>query len=141
MVTFKLSARSREQLRGVHHDLVLVVSRGLLYSPHDFAVIEGLRAIERQRELVSRGLSKTYASKHLVQPDGYSHAVDIMAAGDLNNDGTVDHQDKLITWDRAVYGQIAEAMKRAAGELGIGVRWGGEYKTWYDGPHYELFST
>lgn len=135
---FRFGSRSRERLRSVHPDLVLVVSRGLLYSEIDFAVTEGLRSIERQRDLVSRRLSQTYASKHLVQPDGYAHAVDIMAVGDLDGDNDVDAQDRTRTWDRELYTAIAVAMQRAADELGIPIRWGGAFKSFFDGVHFEL---
>lgn len=134
----QLSARSRAALRGVHPDLVLVISRAVLYSEFDFGITEGLRTIERQRELVQKQLSKTFASKHLVQPDGYGHAVDVIAVGDLNGDGKRDHQDKAITWDRTKYAAIASAMKTAAAELGIAIRWGGDFKSFFDGPHFEL---
>jgi peptidoglycan L-alanyl-D-glutamate endopeptidase CwlK len=134
----RFSTRSRRALAGVHPDLVLVVSRGLLYSPHDFAVTEGLRSVERQRELVIKGWSRTYHSRHLLQPDGYGHAVDIVAVGDLDGDGDRDAQDRALTWDRQIYTQIADGMARAAHELGIGIRWGGEFRSFFDGPHFEL---
>ncbi len=133
-----IDARSRRRLVGAHPDLALVISRGLLYSPYDFVVTEGPRTIERQRELVSKGYSKTYASKHLPQSDGLAHAIDVMAIGDLNRDGVVDRHDKAITWDRHVYTAIAEAMKTAATQLGIEIRWGGDFEGFFDGPHFEL---
>jgi len=123
----------------VHPDLVLVTSRGLLYSQVDFAITEGLRDIERQRALVASGYSKTMRSNHLRQPDGFSHAVDVMAVGDIDQDGKIDAQDTSLTWDRDVYRKIAEAMHRAAAELGIGIRWGGDFKSFFDGPHFELY--
>lgn len=132
------SQRSRQQLLGVHPDLILVVSRGLLYSPIDFAVTEGVRSSYRQRQLREQGWSKTLNSKHLVQTDGYGHAVDVMAAGDLDGDGDVDAQDKAIAWQRHWYTRIADSMARASAELGIGIRWGGEFKGFFDGPHFEL---
>ncbi len=137
-MTFVFGSRSRRRLEGVHSDLVLVASRGLLYSTVDFAITEGVRSLERQRGLKAKGFSQTLTSKHLVQDDGFAHAFDVMAVGDLNGDGDVDAQDKSITWDRDLYGEIAKAMKQAAAELGISVRWGGDFKSFYDGPHFEL---
>lgn len=135
---FTFGDLSKLMLVGVHPDLVLVVSRGLLYSPHDFAVTEGLRSASRQKDLVAQGFSKTLLSKHLAQLDGYSHAFDIVAVGDLNDDGLVDAQDKKLTWDKTIYTEIADAMKKAAAELNIGIRWGGDFKSFFDGPHFEL---
>lgn len=77
-------------------------------------------------------------SKHLLQTDGWAHAIDVVAVGDLNMDGVVDVQDRSITWDKEIYGRIAEAMYAAAKEFGVKIRWGGEFKSLFDGPHFEL---
>jgi len=136
---FTFGRMSRTKLIGVHPDLVLVVSRGLLYSRVDFAITEGVRSYERQKDLVAQGKSWTLNSNHLVQPDGFAHAIDVMAVGDLNADGVVDAHDKGIAWTRGFYHDIADAMKQAAEELGIGIRWGGDFAGRYDGPHFELY--
>ncbi|MCK5613759.1 M15 family metallopeptidase [Candidatus Pacearchaeota archaeon] len=138
MNNFHLSVRSRRKLRGAHPDLAAVIDLGLDYSPYDFAVTESLRQLSRQKDLVAKGFSKTLYSKHLVQPDGFAHAVDLMAVGDLDRDGDIDVQDKSITWDREIYREIASAILRAAKELHTKVRWGGHFKSFYDGPHFEL---
>lgn len=135
---FVFGERSRRMLVGVHPDLVLVVSRGLKYSTRDFAVTEGVRSIERQRMLKAKGLSMTLNSKHLCQADGFAHAIDVMGVGDLDIDGDVDAQDRAMTWDRVVYKGIARGFAQAAQELGIGIRWGGDFKNFFDGPHFEL---
>ncbi len=133
MSNFHLSKRSFSKLRGVDSRLVRVVKHAIQISAIDFAVTEGVRDLDRQRSLVAQGKSHTLRSKHLV-----GHAIDVMAAGDLNNDGIIDHQDKSITWNREFYGPIADAMKQAALELSITIRWGGDFKSFYDGPHFEL---
>lgn len=135
---FRFGSRSRKKLWEVHPDLVLVVSRGLLYSPVDFAITEGARSVERQHELYEKGFSKTLRSRHLLHPDGVAHAIDVMAVGDINGDGARDHKDKALTWEPDVYAQIAEAMHKAADELGISIRWGGDFRGFFDGPHFEL---
>ncbi len=135
---FTFSRRSESNLVMVHPDLVRVARRGLILSPYDFAVTEGLRMPTRQKELVHRGFSKTMDSKHLLQPDGWAHAFDVVAVGDLNEDGVVDAQDRSITWDREIYSGIAVAMYTAAAELGTKIKWGGAFKILFDGPHFEL---
>lgn len=137
MGVVKPDARCRRKLLGVHSDLVLVVSRAMLYTEVDFTVTEGLRSYARQVKLRATGKSQTLRSKHLKR-NGFAHAVDVMAVGDLNDDGVTDHQDKSITWNRVHYWCIAAAMKRAAAELGIHIRWGGHFKSFFDGPHFEL---
>jgi peptidoglycan L-alanyl-D-glutamate endopeptidase CwlK len=132
-MSFVFSRKSREALWGVHSDLVLVVSRGLLYSSTDFVITEGLRSQARQDELYAAGLSMTRYGKHLT-----GQAIDVMAVGDLDGDGMVSPQDKILTWRPELYAAINEGMQRAAKELEIPIRWGGEFKSFFDGPHFEM---
>jgi peptidoglycan L-alanyl-D-glutamate endopeptidase CwlK len=134
----KLSLKSLARLDGVHPDLVRVVERAIALTKVDFAVAEGVRTPERQAVLVSQGFSKTLNSKHLIQRDGYGWAVDVVAVGDLDRDGHIDAQDTKHTWDRALYEDIARAFDAASIELGVSIRWGGRFKSFFDGPHFEL---
>lgn len=67
-----LGARSLGRLEGVHPDLVRIVKTAASISDLDFTVLEGLRTVERQKELVKQGASKTMKSRHLT-----GHAVDL----------------------------------------------------------------
>lgn len=121
-MAYALGSRSRERLQGVHPDLVRVVERAIQISPVDFTVIEGLRTVEKQREYVRAGASKTMNSRHIT-----GHAVDLAPwVG-----GTV-------RWDWPLFYKLAPAMKRAAQELGVAIVWGGDWRTFKDGPHFEL---
>lgn len=123
MSKFRLSRRSEENLRGVHPDLVKVVHRALEITDIDFMVIEGKRNESRQRQLVASGKSQTMNSRHLT-----GHAVD--CAPLVNN---------LIPWnDWSYFKKVADAMIQAAKELGVDVEWGGNWKTFKDGPHFQL---
>lgn len=117
-----LSKRDNLRLRGVHPDLVKIVTRAAELTETDFTVLEGLRTQERQRELVAKGASRTMRSRHLT-----GHAVDLGAMVG----GTV-------RWDWPLYHKIAAAMKAAAAELNIPLTWGGDWRTFKDGPHFEL---
>lgn len=64
MSNFKFSQRSENNLKGVNPDLVKIVRRALQLSPVDFGITEGLRTVERQRQLVAAG--KSYS---LLTPD------------------------------------------------------------------------
>ena len=119
---FKLGKKSIERLQGVHPDLVRVVERAIDLTPVDFTVLEGLRSPERQQTLVASGASQTLNSRHIT-----GHAVDLGA--------WVDNQ---VDWSWPLYAKIANAMKAAATELGIPIVWGGDWKTFKDGPHFEL---
>lgn len=120
-MTYKLGARSIANLRGVHPDLVAVVKRAIELTPIDFTVTEGLRTKERQAQLLKAGASKTMNSRHIT-----GHAVDLAAWVDG------------IRWDWPLYAKIAIAMKTAASELDIPIIWGGDWRTFKDGPHFEL---
>ena len=121
-MSFVLGRRSLARLEGVHPDLVAVVKRAIEITPQDFAVLEGLRTKERQAQLVQAGASKTLASRHLT-----GHAVDL---------GVL--VDGVVKWDWPLYDQLARTMKAAAAELHLPIEWGGDWKTFKDGPHFQL---
>ncbi|PZU74553.1 MAG: peptidase M15 [Brevundimonas sp.] len=121
-MSFRLSARSRARLSGVHPALIAVVERAIARTSVDFMIVEGLRTPERQAVLVRAGASRTLKSRHLT-----GHAVDVAAL--------VDGQ---VRWDWPLYGRIAEAFKTAALELKVPIVWGGDWRTLRDGPHFEL---
>ena len=121
-MAFTLGTRSRANLQGVHPDLVKVVQRAIQITSQDFTVIEGLRDIKRQEELLRRGATQTMNSRHLT-----GHAVDITPW--VNGE---------ISWDWKYYPEVAKAMKQAAQELKVDLEWGGNWKNFKDGPHYQL---
>lgn len=119
---FRFSQRSEDNLKGVHPDLARVVRRALTLSEVDFGVIEGLRTMARQQELVKAGASQTMKSRHLT-----GHAVDLAA-----------FVGGSIRWDWPLYHKIASAMKAAAAAEGVPIEWGGDWKSFKDGPHFQL---
>lgn len=128
----QLDARSITRLHGVHLDLVSVVHRAVELTEVPFIITEGLRTIERQKKLVAAGASTTLRSRHLT-----GHAVDVAAFVDM--DGSDDYTSgDNIRWDWPLYGRIASAMKGAAFQLNVPIVWGGDWKTFKDGPHFEL---
>lgn len=125
---FKLSVKSLSRLEGVHPNLVKVVKEAIKNSPIDFIVIEGLRTTETQKEYVRKGASKTMNSKHLIQKDGYSHAVDLAPLVK----GTIDWND----WSK--FELLSQVIKQEAKQQGVNITWGGDWKSFRDGPHYQL---
>lgn len=147
-MTFELGKRSRAELVGVHEDLVRVVKRALELSTVDFAVHDGKRTQDEQLKLVQAGASQTLKSRHLT-----GHAVDLVPV--ING---------KLRWEWPPIYQIARAVKEAATELNVQIRWGGcwtrlndleepledrvaDYvqarkalgkSAFLDGPHYEL---
>ena len=120
---YKLSDKSISRLDGLHPDLVKVVKRAIEITNIDFSVGEGLRSITRQKELYAKGSTTTMNSRHLT-----GHAVDLFA---IDESGAV-------TWDWKYYWPIVEAMEQAAKELGVSIEPGARWKTFKDGPHYQL---
>jgi peptidoglycan L-alanyl-D-glutamate endopeptidase CwlK len=123
--------RDRLRLAGLHPDLVRVVERARLAMP--FIVVEGLRTRERQERLVAIGASRTLNSRHLT-----GHAVDLAYWLD-DGDGAPEAGE--VRWDWPLARKIAAAMKAAATEEGVVLVWGGDWKTFRDGPHFELSRT
>ena len=115
-MTFKLSSRSLGKLEGVNELLVDTVKRAIEVSKVDFGVIYGVRSLAEQKRLYEAKRSQTMKSKHLVQEDGYSHAVDLMA---------YDGSDP--SWDIVMYDDIADAMKQASLETGAKICWGASW--------------
>ena len=122
-MTYKLGNRSKEKLEGVDERMQAVVRSAIGQSSQDFSVICGLRTRKEQEALVAKGASKTMNSKHL---DG--NAVDLMAWIDGGR------------WELNLYDEIADAMKAAAIECGVAVKWGaawnvGDIRKWEGTTH------
>lgn len=121
-MAYALSQRSKDRMKGVHPDLVKVIELAITKSEVDFVVTEGLRSKERQVQLVAAGASKTLNSRHIT-----GHAVDLAAI-----------VGGSVRWDWPLYDRIAMAVKAAAADLDVPIVWGGDWKSFKDGPHFEL---
>lgn len=117
-----LDARAERNLSGVHPDLVRIVRRAADLADVDFTVTEGLRTPARQKRLVEAGASRTLNSRHLT-----GHAVDLAA-----------RVSGQVRWDWPLYDRLGVAMKAAAADLDLPIVWGGDWKRFRDGPHFEL---
>ena len=110
---FELSSRSKEKLVGVNPDLQLVVEKAIKLTKIDFGVICGVRTLAEQTVLYNSGASKTMNSKHLT-----GDAVDLMA-----------YIGSRASWELNLYDDIADAMKQAAIDLNVPLRWGAAWNT------------
>ncbi len=146
---YHLSQTSKDRLQGVHPDLVKLVEQAIRSTKIDFMVGEGLRSLERQKELVKDNKSHTLKSRHLT-----GHAVDLWLL-----------PNNKITWEASAYQVLAKTMKQAAEQLEIPLQWGGvwdkklsalsdnmaeeteQYRqrraqqgktAFFDGPHFQL---
>lgn len=108
--------KHQEKLSGVNPKLVQVVLLAATICPVDIYVIEGLRTIERQRDLVAQGKSKTMNSRHL-------------------SGGAVDLWDGK-SWNNSDFKPIIDAMEEAAKRLGVKIT--GGYSWGWDYPHWQI---
>lgn len=135
---YKLSKRSKSNLEGVHPDLVKVIERAIKITPIDFGVSEGVRTVERQRELVATGKSTTMRSKHIpryMEPEEfgtwgsgeYGCAVDLFVI-----------VDGKVTWEHKHFRKVIQAVFTAAIDLGVQVEAGALWRDFLDSPHIQL---
>jgi peptidoglycan L-alanyl-D-glutamate endopeptidase CwlK len=117
-----LGPRSIARLQDVHPDLVRVVRRAAVMSSLDFTVLEGIRTLPRQKQLMAQGATRTLNSRHLT-----GHAVDLapMIGG-------------TVSWDWPLYDRLAKVVKAAADHEDVPITWGGDWESFKDGPHWEL---
>lgn len=146
---YRLGEKSLSELKGVHPDLVSVVKRAIELTVQDFSVHDGIRTLDEQKKLVASGASQTLDSRHIT-----GHAVDF-----------VPYVNGKLRWEWGPIYKIADAVRTAAKELDIPIRWGGAWdveftatfdlpedlvadysakrkkagkKAFLDGPHFEL---
>lgn len=141
---YKFSNRSLERLKGVHPELAEAVKMVMSWQVMDFSVNEGVRTKERQLDLYNRRpvpATRTLKSKHLVQEDGYGHAVDLYPY-------PIDMKRVRQGDAREIYrfGVLAGLMEAAAIQLGIEITNGADWDddgqtldhTFFDAPHFQL---
>ena len=126
-MTYPLGIRSLDRLEGAHPDLRKVFMRAAEITDLDFTILEVLRTTNRQKLLVKQGASKTMKSRHLASHDGLSRAVDAAPVIDGN-----------VSWDWPLYHRLAKIIKQAAKDVNVPIEWGGDWRTFKDGPHWQL---
>lgn len=148
---------SRKRLLGVHPDLAGIMDEIHDHCPIDFAVTSGVRTLDEEREMVKRGTSTTMNSRHLLQKDGLSHAVDLVPV-----------REGKLSWTWPEIYIVARSVHFIATQQRVSLIWGGcwdrnftdsqvdpralseDYvarrkkagkRVFLDGPHFELAGT
>jgi peptidoglycan L-alanyl-D-glutamate endopeptidase CwlK len=119
---FKLSKKSIAKLKEVHPHIQELVKSAINLSTIDFGISEGMRTRDRQQILYDTGKSQTMNSRHLT-----GHAVDVYA-----------WKDGAVSWEFEDYETINIAFSKASKLTNIPYVWGGSWKSFKDGPHFEL---
>ncbi|VAW91653.1 Phage endolysin [hydrothermal vent metagenome] len=109
MANYALGTKSLKELEGVNDDLIKVVKRAIELTAQDFSVHDGIRTIDDQKKLVASGASKTMNSRHIT-----GNAVDL-----------VPYINGRLRWEWEPIYIIADAVRTAANEFDVPLRWGG----------------
>jgi hypothetical protein len=132
MPKYKFGSVSKAKLATCHPALqafaTALIARDDL--PCDFSVFEGHRGKALQDTLFEHGYSKVQwpDSKHNSVP---SQAVDL-----------VPYVGGKVVWDKALCQKLAVIAKEVWASLpeaqDFDLKWGGDFKNFFDGPHYEI---
>lgn len=124
----RFSQRSLDRLNTCHPDIRRVMLRAIAESGIDFTVLEGVRSLAVQRLYYVKGATKTMKSRHLAhKSDGLSRAVDVAP-----------WVKGAVSWHWPLYNRLAIVIKEAAEAEGVPLEWGGDWRTFKDGPHWQL---
>lgn len=138
---YKFSQKSLDRLKGVHPDLVGLVHETMNTQIMDFSVNEGVRTLDRQKQLVAEGKSRTMRSKHLIQTDGFGHAVDLYPSP-INMSAVHRGDAREILRFGVLSGIMLSLAKRRGTLIVHGADWNGDGQTldhtFFDAPHFEL---
>lgn len=141
-MTYRFGKRSLENMEGVLPQGVLLLKAALSSGIMDFGVYEGVRDIDTQELYYKTGRSKTMNSKHLIQPDGYGHAVDLYPYPinmNLVNKGSA---KEIVR-----FGVLNGIIQSLSPRFKLKVRWGGDWDgdgetldhNFFDAMHFEFY--
>ncbi len=119
---------STDRRKGVHPDLLKLADAVLQAAPWPLRITEGMRTLERQKQLVAAKASKTLNSRHLT-----GHAIDVVPYIDLDRDGKIETEE---LYNRHLFDILIPIAKKEAERLGIKMIFG--YDWGWDSPHWEL---
>lgn len=123
-----LSIRSERNLVGVNKTLVSIVKQALQDCECDFTVVDGVRTLKRQQQLIAEGKSKKLNSYHIPNEFG-GRAVDLYPF----------YNKKVqVNAPKEYWQYIADAMKSSARDHNAKITWGGDWKTLVDKPHFQI---
>ena len=133
------SHRSEAQLSSCHEDLQRIFRE--VVKSYDCTIDGGCRDSERQLELYRAGRSTVKRGKHNEVP---SLAADVAPYPVIWPDSQPTIELQIAAMKRFVH--FAGYVKRVADDLGIAIRWGGDWdgdgdfsdQTFHDLPHFEL---
>ena len=124
---FTLTPTDLAKLKGVDPKLVKVIVEAAKTARTPFRVLEGLRTAAKQAEYFRAGTSMKNGTTNMSNHQ-LGKAVDIVPL--VNG--------KVVTRSWTPFYPMADNIKATAKYLGIKVTWGGDWKSFKDGPHFEI---
>lgn len=125
--SFSVKSWNKLNMSEVHPDIKRLMVEAIKDSPLDFTILETVREMRRQKELLKLGTTKTLKSRHIPEcnKSGLCEAVDVAPF-------PIDWQDK----ER--FRALAAHILKKANQLEISIEWGGNWKSLVDMPHFQL---
>lgn len=127
----RLSPKDKDLLAKCHPDLRRVIERAAADNDDTkfkWFITCTLRTVAEQRKLIEAGASQTMRSRHLPgATTKLAHAVDLAVT-----------MNSKVKWDWPLYSALAQIVKAAAKAEGVPIEWGGDWKSFKDGPHFQL---
>lgn len=124
---FRFGKTSLENLEQVHPELVRVAERAIQRSRIDFGISEGLRSYDQQVELLKQKKTTTLESLHLMQEDGFAHAIDIFP-----------YVNGKANYSERYFRPIIQTFITEAAVLEVQLEFGALWMDFSDWPHIEL---
>lgn len=118
-----ISENDKKNLKGVKQpliDLALELDKRIAVDGIDLNVAEGVRTLERQKQLFKEKKSKTLKSKHLT-----GDAIDVYPI----KNGKIDN---------SYYPKLIKIAKEISTEMGVKFTFGFDWISFKDSPHIEL---
>jgi peptidoglycan L-alanyl-D-glutamate endopeptidase CwlK len=123
MSKFRFGKRSLRNLVGVDPILKMCAIEAIKISNKDFGVFEGIRTVKRQRMLLRLGRTTTMRSKHIT-----GNAIDLVPYRNGKYDWSADDY----------FDEIERCMKLVIHQHKLPIKWGGDWRTFIDKPHWEI---
>lgn len=130
---WKYGKTSLARLKTCHGDLGMLFTYAIAHKdcPCDVAIVCGSRG-EAEQMAAYNSVPKRSNARYGESPHNFtqSRAVDVAP-----------YENGGIPWnDEALFKKLSGHIKKCAAELGVLIKWGGDFKSIKDMPHYELLN-
>lgn len=148
-MSYRLGSTSVKRLSTCHGEIQAVIELAIKRSPIDFGVAQGSRTITEQQEYFNNGKSKINPKAYITKEKLFAHAKHLVDDDIRTKSDAVDvyaFVNGKASWESSSLILIAGVILSCADELGIKLRWGGNWdqdgeivtdQTFQDFPHFE----